>query len=266
MADIADAAAIQDAVVRAEAHLGRLDVVVANAGAGAYGRFTRMSREDFERTVAVTLFGTVNTVRAALPALERTAGTLVVTGSVATRVPLPLLSPYVTAKHGVRGFVNALRAELRADGSLVRIAVVDPGPVNTPFWDHVAASEGELPPRLPAAYSATTVARTLRRAAARPHRDRVVGGAMLPLEPLFRLTRPLADVALAGVVRGALGRGRQPGGRGAIWEPSGDGFPAANPHGHPVWPRTWRAGLREVSRAVGALRRRAPRPSRRSAS
>jgi NAD(P)-dependent dehydrogenase (short-subunit alcohol dehydrogenase family) len=80
-ADIADAAAIEAAVARAESQLGGLDVVVPIAGAGAYGRFTETSREGFERTVAVTRFGTVNTIRAALPALEGTGGTLVVTGS-----------------------------------------------------------------------------------------------------------------------------------------------------------------------------------------
>lgn len=243
-ADIADAGAIEAAVARAESELGGLDVVVANAGAGAYGRFTEMSREDFERTVAVTMFGTVNTIRAALPVLERSAGTLVVTGSVASRIPLPLLSPYVVAKHGVRGFVNALRSELRAQRSRVRIAVVDPGPVDTPFWDHVATTDGQAPPKIPCSYSAATVAEALVQAAARPGGDRTVGAAMLPLEPAFRVGRPLVDVALGAIVRWALAHGRRAGDPVAIWEPSGDGREGAGLRGR-------RSLLRQVARLVG---------------
>ena len=243
-ADVADAEAIEAAIARAESELGGLDVVVANAGAGAYGRFTEMSREDFERTVAVTLFGAVNTIRAALPALERSAGTLVVTGSVASRVPLPLLSPYVAAKHGLRGFVNSLRGELRAQRSRVSIAVVDPGPVDTPFWDHVATIEGEAPPRIPGSYSAATVAEALVQAAARPRGDRTVGAAMLPLEPTFRLARPIVDLALGRVVRWALANGRRPGASVAIWEPAGDGSEGAGMRGR-------RSLWRQVAGLVG---------------
>jgi NAD(P)-dependent dehydrogenase (short-subunit alcohol dehydrogenase family) len=242
-ADISDRTAIEEAVGRAEAELGALDVVVANAGAGTYGRFTTISQEDFERTVAVTLFGAVNTIRAALPALERARGTLVVTGSVGARVPLPLLSPYVTAKHGLRGFVGTLRAELRAERSRVRVAMVEPGPVDTPFWDHVAPSEGKLPPKLPGAYSAETVAEALLQAAARPSGDRYVGGAMVAVEPLFRLARPMVDVALGAVVRWALEHGRPAAGPAAIWQPSGDGSEGANLGGRPSL-------LREFTRIV----------------
>lgn len=243
-ADVSDAAAIEAAVAEAESRLGGLDVVVANAGAGAYGLFSGMSREDFERTVTVTLFGTVNTIRASRPALERTAGTLVVTGSVASRVPLPLLSPYVTAKHGVRGFVNSLRGELRAERSRVRVAVVDPGPVDTPFWEHVAMTDGRAPPKVPGSYSAAAVAEALVQAAADPRRDRTVGAAMLPLELAFRVARPVVDVALGSVVRWALANGRPAGEPVAIWEPSGDGSEDAGLHGR-------RSVLREVARLVG---------------
>lgn len=55
----------------------------------------------------------VNTAHAALPHLESTAGALVAVGSVAGRVPTPWLAVYAAAKHGVRGFVRSLDAELR---------------------------------------------------------------------------------------------------------------------------------------------------------
>jgi hypothetical protein len=86
---------------------------------------------------------------------------------------------------------------------------------------------------VPGAYSAATVAQAFVQAAARPGRDGTVGGSMLLAEPLFRLLRPLADAALGAAVRYAVGRGRRPAGRGASWEPSGDGSADAGMGGRP---------------------------------
>jgi len=73
-ADVADRQALGAAVDAAVEALGGLDVAVASAVAAAYGRFTDTDAEDFDRTVATTLTGTVNTTRAVLPALECSGG------------------------------------------------------------------------------------------------------------------------------------------------------------------------------------------------
>ena len=69
-ADITDRPAVEAAVASAVERLGGLDVLVANAGAAGYGHFLEVHPDDFERVVAITLIGAVNTVRAALPALR----------------------------------------------------------------------------------------------------------------------------------------------------------------------------------------------------
>jgi short-subunit dehydrogenase len=175
-ADVGDAAATTRALAEAADGLGGIDAVVAGAGAAVYGPFSDAEPAAFERTVRTTLLGTMHTAHAALPHLERTAGTLVVVGSVAGRVPTPWLAAYAAAKHGVRGFVRSLHAELRAQSSPVRVALVAPGPVDTPFWHRARTADRRRPPRIAGAYRAADVAREIERALERPRPERSVGG------------------------------------------------------------------------------------------
>src|SRR5919199_476869 len=115
-ADVTDRAALERAVGRVERELGGIDVLVTGAAAMVFGRFEQVPPEAFDRTIAVTFTGTVDTIRAALPALERRQGTIVVLGSIMARLPWPSFSSYSAAKHALRGFVGALRVELRAAG------------------------------------------------------------------------------------------------------------------------------------------------------
>lgn len=199
-ADVTDAAAMRAALARAAELLGGVDVVVANAAGAAYGPFTDMTVDDYRRTIDVALLGMLNTAHAALPHLERGAGTLVVVGSIAGRVPTPWLAPYTAAKHGVRGFVRALAIELRAQRSPVELALVAPGPVDTPFWARARTVDGRLPPRLYGIYRPEDVAREVTRAIASPRTERSVGGLMalcalgdaVAPNAMVRLLAPLA--------------------------------------------------------------------------
>jgi NAD(P)-dependent dehydrogenase (short-subunit alcohol dehydrogenase family) len=212
-ADVSDAAAVSDAVERAVGLLGGLDVVVANAGAGAYGPFRELAVEDVERTIRITLLGMINTAHAALPHLERTGGVLVVVGSIAGRLPTPWLAGYAAAKHGVRGFVRSLECELRAQHSAVRLALVAPGPVDTPFWRRVPTPDGRLPPEIRGAYRADDVATEILRAISTPGRlERSLGGAMA--------IAALIDAFIPNLVLVALGAGARLGWRGREERPS----------------------------------------------
>lgn len=221
-ADVTDREALQRAIDSGAEQLGGLDAVVANAGAAAYGLFRDMEPEDVDRTFEVTLNGAVNTARAALPHLEPTGGVLVVTGSVGGIHPLPMMSAYTAAKYGVRGFFHALRIELRATGSRVRVALVHPGPVDTPFWVNVTPTDG-MPPDMPPqiAQSPERVARTIMRALDQPRPERIVGPLM---KALGVVPRPVRDYVLMQAVRFSLDNphnDREPG--RAIWEPAGEG-------------------------------------------
>ena len=178
-ADVSDADAMRRALSDAAQALGGgLDAVVANAAASVYGPFADTAPDDYRRTIDITLLGTINTAHAALPHLEQAAGTLVVVGSISGRLPTPWLSVYTAAKHGVRGFVRTLQIELRALGSPVTVALVAPGPVDTPFWRRARTTDGRAMPRVFGAYRPEDVAREIVRSLERPRTERTVGGMM----------------------------------------------------------------------------------------
>jgi NAD(P)-dependent dehydrogenase (short-subunit alcohol dehydrogenase family) len=222
-ADVADREALEAAVRDASLSLGGLDLLVTAAATLSFGRFATLPPEDVERVVAVTFLGTVNTIRAALPALERSAGAIIAVGSIAGRVPTPMQSPYSAAKHALRGFVGSLRIELREAGSPVRISLVEPAPVDTPLWNVTATTTGERPRPLRPAYLPETVAETIVACARRPRAEVTVGGSAAALGALHALARPLAELVLATYgLRGQQG-GRAAEGPDALREPSGAG-------------------------------------------
>jgi NAD(P)-dependent dehydrogenase (short-subunit alcohol dehydrogenase family) len=157
-ADLADRSQANAAVEAAVDTLGGLDILVSNAGAVAFGHFLEVDPDDFDRTLAVTFTSAVNVIRAALPELRATRGVIVATSSIMARMPLPAFSSYTAAKHALRGFLTTLQVEEREQGSGVRVAMVSPGPVDTPIYDRATSGTGRRPAVLPDAYHPETVA------------------------------------------------------------------------------------------------------------
>jgi NADP-dependent 3-hydroxy acid dehydrogenase YdfG len=124
----------QQAVVgEALDRFGRLDVVFANAGFGAARGFLKESPEQWRSMVLTNVYGAALTIRATLPALTDTRGHLLLTGSVAGRRALPG-SLYSATKWAVTAMGEAARQEL--DGTGVRVTLIEPGMVDTPFFDN----------------------------------------------------------------------------------------------------------------------------------
>lgn len=200
-ADLGRRGEAQAAVDRAVDELGGLDVVVSNAGVAVFGHLLEVHADDFDRTMAVTFTGAVDVIRAALPHLRRSRGTIVATGSLMTRAPLPAWSSYTAAKHALRGFLNTLAIEEREQGTGVRVAMVHPGPIDTPLFAQASSSTGRKPRVPPDAYRADVVARALVERAVRPRRETVLGGETLAVDVLYRTARPLADALLLVIDR-----------------------------------------------------------------
>ena len=200
--DVADRARVEAAVAEAVGVLGGLDVLVLNAAAMVFGRFWEVEAEAFDRTIDISFRGAIDTTRAALPHLAADGGgSIVATGSIMAKVPLPTFSSYTAAKHALRGFLNALRIELRTAGMPVRVSMVHPGAVDSPLWDHVSTRTGHLPSRPPDHYSPQTIADALVACAISGRREFTVGGQGRALELLHTFAPPVAERILAVVDR-----------------------------------------------------------------
>jgi NADP-dependent 3-hydroxy acid dehydrogenase YdfG len=118
---------------RAEEAFGQVDVAFANAGFGAARGWLEETPEHWKSMVLTNVLGPAYTARAAIPLLRKTQGHLLLTSSVAGRRALPG-SLYSCTKHAVTAMAEALRLDL--DGSGVRVTSVEPGMVDTPFFEN----------------------------------------------------------------------------------------------------------------------------------
>jgi NADP-dependent 3-hydroxy acid dehydrogenase YdfG len=131
----------QAMVAAALERFGRLDVTFANAGFGASRGFLGDTPEHWRAMVLTNVLGAAYTVRATLPALKETQGHVLLTGSVAGRRAIAG-SLYSSTKWAISGMGESLRQDV--DGTGVRVTLVEPGQVNTPFFDN--PGEGRLEP------------------------------------------------------------------------------------------------------------------------
>jgi NADP-dependent 3-hydroxy acid dehydrogenase YdfG len=132
----------QRMVSEAVSTFGRLDVAFANAGFGAKRGFLEESPEHWRSMVLTNVYGAALTIRAALPALKEARGHLLLTGSVAGRRALPG-SLYSATKWAVTAMGEAARLELNDTG--VRVTLVEPGIVDTPFFSGGAGPDALQP-------------------------------------------------------------------------------------------------------------------------
>ncbi len=123
----------QEALVAAAlAEFGRIDVAFANAGFGAPRGFLNSDPEFWREMVLTNVLGAAYTIRATMAALQSSRGHLLLTSSVAGRRALPG-SLYSATKHAVTAMGESARQELHGSG--VRVTLIEPGVVDTPFFD-----------------------------------------------------------------------------------------------------------------------------------
>ncbi len=176
--DVRELGGLEGLVADVVERFGRLDILVANAGVGAYGPFLELAPKHLEEMIDVNVKGTLYAVRAALPhLLESGEADIVTLASEAGRRGLPLEAVYCASKFAQVGFTRALDHELRERG--VRCTNVCPGGVATDFA--LDEGRGRTPDVLSGMMSADDVAEVVLFVLTRPRNHRILETAFRPM-------------------------------------------------------------------------------------
>ena len=198
VADVSEFEQVKAVADRAVEEYGRLDTWVHLAAAGLFARFDQTQPEEFARVVEVDLMGQVYGAMAALPHLKREGrGALVHVSSVVARRSVPFQSAYCASKHGVDGFLEALRVELRHEGwADIGVTQVMPAAINTPFFTKARTRLGVKPKGFPPIYQPGVVADAILYSAEKAPREIVAGGAGKGMLLTQRLSPRLMDALM----------------------------------------------------------------------
>jgi 3-oxoacyl-[acyl-carrier protein] reductase len=175
--DVRDAAGLASFCDEVANRFGGIDIVVANAGVGAYGPFLDLTQEFLDEMIDVNLKGTLYAIRAALPHMLGREGDVITLASEAGRRGLPLEAVYCASKFGQVGFTRALDHELREHG--IRCTNICPGGVATDFA--LEPGRGRSPEVLPGMMTADDVAEVVVFVLERPRRFRILETALRPV-------------------------------------------------------------------------------------
>ena len=131
-ADVRDSGQMKQAAERAISEFGRIDILLANAGIESFGPSWELTDEQWDEMLDVNLTGAFKSCRAVIPhMIERKAGVIIITSSVAGLRGLSNQAHYCAAKHGVVGLMRSLALELAPHG--IRVNTVHPSSVDTPI-------------------------------------------------------------------------------------------------------------------------------------
>ena len=171
--DVTDREAVNEAVNKALEHFGQIDIVINSAGQAAFGSVAELDPKTLQDVFSVHVFGTLNVIQAALPALKQQKGLIVNVSSFLGYYSLPYLGALGAAKGALNALTTSLRTELKGTG--VDVLLFGPPQTDTPFQG------GESKRKLA---SADDVAASLIKAMSRRKRE-VVKGTFFKIMNLF---------------------------------------------------------------------------------
>jgi hypothetical protein len=151
-------------------------------------------------------------------------GVIVNVGSEVSDRAVPLLGIYSASKHAVRGYTDALRMELEHDGVPIWVALVKPGPIDTPFPQHAANYMDREPKHVPPAYPPEEVAHAILKCAEKPIREVTVGGVPRLQVALGTVAPRLTDLVMERQMFSGMKRREAPFSSDSLDEPSGEDY------------------------------------------
>ncbi len=239
--DVSDHGQIDDLAQQAIARFGGFDTWVNNAGQGLWGKLEEVSDEDHRRLFDTNFWSVVYGSVTALRQLKQSGGALINLGSVASDFAFPIQGMYSTTKHAIKGFTDALRRELKAEGAPVSVTLIQPAAIGTPFALHAknyTEGEAKLPPPL---YAPESVAETILFAAEHPRRALHVGGAGKVMGLFSRLTPGLVDLASGAMIKSQLKSEPKEPRPDSLWQAGEDGEVRGGQKG--IRPSVYTAGI-----------------------
>jgi NAD(P)-dependent dehydrogenase (short-subunit alcohol dehydrogenase family) len=196
--DVADPAAVRSLADLAEQQFGRIDTWVNDAAVGIWGRVEDITDEEFDRVMRVNFLGHVHGVHAALPALRRAGGGVIIgVSSVEGVRAVALQGPYTASKFALRALYDCLRMELAQEGAPIAVTTILPASIDTPFFEHARSKLGAMVKPPPPVYAPEIVADAIVYAAEHPRREIPVGGAAVSFILGQRLSPALTDALLS---------------------------------------------------------------------
>jgi NAD(P)-dependent dehydrogenase (short-subunit alcohol dehydrogenase family) len=187
--------AVAEAAVSA---YGRIDTWVHLAAVAVYAPFEETTPEEFQQVINVNLMGQVYGAQVALPYLRREGrGALIHISSIEAIRSMPYHSAYAASKHGLKGFLEALRLELNHEGIPISVTNIMPASINTPFFDKARTKLGVKPKGIPPIYEPEVVVSMILYAAEHPSRDLFAGDAAKIMSASQTLAPSLTDKFLS---------------------------------------------------------------------
>jgi short-subunit dehydrogenase len=172
---------------------GGFDTWVNNAGVSIYGKIMDVPLEDMRQLFETNFWGVVYGSRAAARHLRGRGGALINIGSTVSDRAIPVQGIYSASKHAIKGFTDALRMELEADGAPVSVTLIKPAAIDTPYTHHAKnylETEPALPPPV---YAPDVVAEAILYCAEHPEREVFAGGGGKALSMSERYAPRLTD-------------------------------------------------------------------------
>ncbi|RFD20067.1 SDR family NAD(P)-dependent oxidoreductase [Komagataeibacter melaceti] len=198
-ADVADAAAVEQAAEEIEEQLGPITLWINCAGASVTGQVAALDPAEIRRATEVTYLGTVNGTRAALNRMRRRGhGTIVNLDRLASQRPPPLQAVENGARAAIRAFSESLRPEILHDGDRIHIALVHLPAINTPHFSWTRNHTGKHLKPMGPVYEPEIAAEAICRAAFGRERDIWVGLSGMRNWLLATFLPGLSDRWLAG--------------------------------------------------------------------
>jgi short-subunit dehydrogenase len=225
VADVASEHDVRHVSEIAVHRFGGFDTWINNAGVSVYGALDKVPLEDQRQVFETNYWGVVHGSLVALDHLRHRGGAIINVGSILSERAFPLQGAYSASKHAIKGFTDALRAEVMHDGLPVSITLIKPAGIDTPYEEHAANHLPMRPRNPPPMYAPDVVAKAILHTAEHPLREVTVGGSGRLLETLDRWLPGLTEAVMAQVLPGRQQSSEPAGERGpdGLHAAAGDG-------------------------------------------